>query len=348
MALLRELGRRRFGDGEGRLTARVAISGDPAEDRGISAPVHIVGMGLAGCCLAWQRHFGGEDFTWEDDDRPGASSRVAAGLINPVTGKNFSPSWRIAEFLPEAEAFFVRTGALLGKQLWFPQPVWRLVAADEWAKVESKLGEAGHWIERIEDDVPGWSRAVVLKSGGRVAAREFCEGTRAYFAGKKGLRQDAAATVRCEGAAGLMAGHLGRHRCAKGEILTVRAAWRNDRILIGGGGWLVPTGGDMFKVGSTYVWDRLDGEPTPEGREKVERIARLLGGGEFEVIAHEAGVRPIVRKSQPVIGPLEDGSVVFNGLGSKGSLYAPGAAARLAAWLRDGAAIEADLDVREL
>jgi glycine oxidase len=303
-------------------------------------------MGLAGCCLAWQRHFRGEAFTWEDDDRPGGASRVAAGLINPVTGKNFSPSWRIAEFMPEAEAFYAQVGELLDKQLWFPLPVWRLVAEDEWAKVESKLGEAEPWIERIEEDVPGWSRAIVLKGGGRVATREFCEGTRAYFAERRGLRQDAAATVLCEGAAGLMAGRLGRHRCAKGEILTVRAPWRNDRILIGGGGWLTPTGGDTFKVGSTYVWDRLDGEPTAEGRAKVEKIARLLGGDDFEVIAHEAGVRPIVRKSQPVIGPLEDGSVVFNGLGSKGSLYAPRVAARLTAWLAGETEIAAELDVR--
>ncbi|MCW1922830.1 hypothetical protein OKA05_09735 [Luteolibacter arcticus] len=316
----------------------------------IGDSIHITGMGLAGCCLAWQRHFRGEAFTWEDDDRPGAASKVAAGLINPVTGKNFSPSWRIADFLPEAEAFYAQVGELLGKQLWFPLPVWRLVAESEWAKVESKLSEAEPWIERIEKEVPGWSRAIVLKGGARVATREFCEGTRQHFAGARrpgnGLARDTPATILCEGAAGLMAGRLGRHRCAKGEILTVRAPWRNDRMLIGGGGWLVPTGDDTFRVGSTYVWDRLDGETTPEGRAKVEKIARLLGGDDFEVIAHDAGVRPIVRKSQPVIGPLEDGRVVFNGLGSKGSLYAPGVAARLAAWLGDAAAIDPDLDVR--
>ena len=309
----------------------------------ISDSIHIIGMGLAGCCLAWQRHFRGEDFTWEDDDRPGAASKVAAGLINPDTGKNFSPSWRIAEFLPEAEAFYSRVGELLGKPLWLPLPVWRLVADAEWAKVDSKLEEAQPWIERIEENVQGWNRAIVLKGGGRVATREFCEGTRAYFSNKR--TSGSGTPILCEGAAGLIAGRLGRHRCAKGEILTLRAPWRNDRMLIGGGGWLVPTGNDTFKAGSTYVWDRLDDEPTPEGRAKVEKIARLLGGDDFEVIAHEAGVRPIVRKSQPVIGPLADDRIVFNGLGSKGSLYAPGVAARLNAWLEDGIPIDPDLDV---
>ena len=306
-------------------------------------------MGLAGCCLAWQRHFRGEGFTWEDDERPGSSSRVAAGLVNPVTGKNFSVSWRLAEFLPDAEAFYARVGGLLGKTLWFPLPVWRLVGEKEWAKVAGKLEEARPWIVAVEEEVQGWRAAVVLKGGGRVATREFCEGTREYFSGKKGLRQDAAATVLCEGAAGLVAGRLGAHRCAKGEILTLRAAgWRADRISIGGGGWLVPLGGGLFRAGSTYVWDRLDGEPTPDGRARVEEIVRLLGGPDFEVIAHEAGVRPIVRKSQPVIGPLDDGRIVFNGLGSKGSLYAPGVARRLAEWLAKETDIEPGLDVRLL
>jgi hypothetical protein len=299
--------------------------------------------------LAWQRHFRGEDFTWEDDDRPGSASRVAAGLVNPVTGKNFSVSWRLAEFLPEAEAFYARVGGLLGKTLWFPLPVWRLVGEKEWAKVEGKLEEARPWIVAVEEEVPGWRAAVVLKGGGRVATREVCEGTRLYFAGKKGLLQDAAAMLWCEGAAGLIAGRLGGHRCAKGEILTLRAAgWREDRILIGGGGWLVPLGDGIFKAGSTYVWDRLDDVPTAAGRARVEEIARLLGGPDFEVIGHEAGVRPIVRKSQPVIGPLKDGRIVFNGLGSKGSLYAPGVAGRLAAWLANETDIEPGLDVRLL
>src|SRR5687767_13978011 len=46
---------------------------------GIDSTIHITGMGLAGCCLAWQRWFRGQPFTWEDDDREGASSRMAAG-----------------------------------------------------------------------------------------------------------------------------------------------------------------------------------------------------------------------------------------------------------------------------
>jgi len=306
-------------------------------------------MGLAGSCLAWQRWFRGQPFTWLDDEREGASSRMAAGLINPITGKNFNASWRLADFLPEAERFYGRVAEVLGRQLWFQLPVWRMVGEKEWTKIGAKLDEARDWIERVEEDVSGWRAAVVLRGGGRVATRAFCDGTREFFAEARNDAEQDAQEVLCEGAAGLIAGRLGRHRCAKGEILTVRAnAWKNDRIVIGGGGWLVPMGEGIFKAGSTYVWDRLDGQSTVEGRARVEEILRVLGGEDFEVIAHEAGVRPIVRKSQPVIGGLPDGRVVFNGLGSKGSLYAPGVSARLNAWLSDGVQIEADLDLRNL
>lgn len=313
------------------------------------ASIHITGMGLAGCCLAWRLSFQGREFSWSDDDRPGASSRIAAGMINPVTGKNFNPSWRLAEFLPEAEAFFTRVGDEVGRRLWFPLPVWRVAEEKEWPRFLEKIAtpETSPWVDRVEEDVPGWRGAVVLKGGARVATRDFCEATAAYFSRNRGLRQDATAMVLCEGAAGLIAGSLNHHRCAKGEILTLRApAWRSDRIVIGAGGWLVPTGEGTFKAGSTYVWDRLDGEPTAEGLAMVEKIARRLGGEDFEVVGHDAGIRPIVRRSQPVIGPLPDGRVIFNGLGSKGSLYAPGVAARLVAWLENETDIEGELDVR--
>ncbi len=307
----------------------------------------IIGQGLAGSCLAWQLHFRGADFSIYGDHRSGASSRVAAGLVNPVTGKNYNPGWRYREFLAEAEAFYSRVGEILDQRFWFPMPVVRLVEEEEWEKLSSKLDALAPWIERVEN-TPGWRAALTLRGGGRVAVREFCDATEDFMRASGRWRKPAAddLPIHCEGAAGLIAGQLGPHRCAKGEILTLRAGWPQDHIRVGAGGWLVPIGDGLFKCGSTYDWDRLDGEPTPEGRTRVTKVASRLGGDTFQIVAHEAGIRPIVRRSQPLIGPLPDGSVIFNGLGSKGSLYAPGVAARLADWLGGAGEIDPELDVR--
>ncbi|GAA5482929.1 NAD(P)/FAD-dependent oxidoreductase [Haloferula sargassicola] len=313
----------------------------------MSEGVEIVGAGLAGCCLAWQLRARGVEVRLVGERRSGEASRVAAGLVNPVTGKNYQPSWRIAEFLPESVAFFEKIGRELGRQLWFPHPVVRLVAEKEWPKVAKKLElpEVARWVERVEENVDGWRAAVWLKGGGRVDARAFCEGTIGRWQ-IEDKRSKKGRVVRCGGMFDLVAGKLGEHRCAKGEILTVRIpGWDESRILIGGGGWLVPVGDGFFKAGATYEWDHLDGEPTGAGRTRVEEILRTLGVGDFHVVNHEAGVRPIVRRSMPLIGQWQ-GEVFFNGLGSKGSLYAPGVARRLAEWLVDGTTIDPELDLR--
>ena len=315
-----------------------------------SERVQIVGFGLAGACLAWRLHARGHAFEWCDERRPEAASRVAAGLVNPVTGKNFEPSWRIAEFMPEALEFFGEVEQATGETFWHPLPVHRLVTEKDWKKVSRKLErpDVAAWVERVDEEEGDFRAVVVLKGGGRFNAPAFCEASARFFAEQ---RQDGFAggrIVRCEGAAGLIRGQLGEHRCAKGEILTGEIPGQDEsRILIGGGGWLVPAGGGLFKAGATYEWDQLDDQPTAAGRERVIEILRRLGVEHFMMTRHEAGVRPIVRRSMPLIGELADGTVVFNGLGSKGSLYAPGVARRLVDWLIDGRAIEEELDAAE-
>lgn len=318
----------------------------------------IAGQGLAGTCLAWALWERGEKNFVIVDRGAGGSSRVAAGMINPVTGKNFEPSWRIADFLPEAMALYQRIEERLGRQLWYPFPVLRLAGSDkEWRKIVSKLElpEAAPWVVGEVTAPTGWVGAMELRGGGRLDTQALMEGSREFFERLGKFQLEAVPVekispgeIRCEGAAGLMTGRYGAHRCAKGEILTVRAAgWDEGRIRIGAGGWLVPRGGGVFKVGSTYDWDELDKLPTAKGRARVEEIVARLGGEAFEVIGHEAGVRPILRRSQPLIGPLGDGAWMFNGLGSKGALYAPGMAARLADWLMKGREPEPELDFRD-
>ncbi len=314
----------------------------------MSAPWVIVGQGLAGTCLAWEFWNRSVEFLLLDREN-GGSSRVAAGLINPVTGKNFEPTPGIADFLPEALEFYSRLEVLLNNTLWHPLPILRLAdSAKEWSKMLAKRERpdiacwlADHGAPRAMD---GWLGALELTGGGRIDTRTFLDTSREFFR-ERGIYQnaeilpgDGTQRIWCDGATGLILGRHGPHRCAKGEILTLRAdGWDHCHIRIGAGGWLVPLGHGLFKAGSTYEWDQLDECPTPEGREKVVAIARRLGGeGDIEVIAHEAGIRPILRRSEPSIGPLGDGDWMFNGLGSKGSLLAPGMARRLARWLCDG------------
>jgi glycine/D-amino acid oxidase-like deaminating enzyme len=320
-------------------------------------PWTIVGQGLAGTCLAWEFWKRGVPFQLIDRGH-GGSSRVAAGLINPITGKNFEPSSRIAEFLPPALDFYAAVETQIHAKVWHPLPVLRLADTEkEWAKMISKcaLPEVIPWLANggTPKQADGWVGAIELCGGGRLDTRRFLDGSRDFFAsrGRFGYGEvpdDASRTIRCEGAAGLIAGKLGPHRCAKGEILTIRAAdWDETHIRIGAGGWLVPIGDGCFRAGSTYDWDHLDEIPTDAGKLRVIEILHRLGGNSpFEIIDHEAGIRPIIRRSEALVGPIDDDTWIFNGLGSKGSLYAPRMARHLADWIVEGIEPEEWMDIR--
>jgi glycine/D-amino acid oxidase-like deaminating enzyme len=315
----------------------------------------IIGQGLAGTCLAWQLWQRGTKFKIIDRGT-GGSSLVAAGMINPITGKNFEPSWRIGDFLPGALEFYTLVEKQLGRQIWHPFPILRLASTEkEWQKILSKLDspEVLPWQACPVAPPSGWVGAVQLHGGGRIDTRAFIERSRDFFQsigcyqpGEIRFENRQAHQVWCDGASGLIAGHLGPHRCAKGEILTVRAPdWDETQIRIGAGGWLIPQGQGTFKVGSTYEWNQLDNQPTETGRLRVEEIARKLGGVSFETLVHEAGIRPILRRSQPLIGPIETDVWIFNALGSKGSLYAPGISDKLADWMLLNIHCECDINL---
>ncbi|MDX1680689.1 MAG: FAD-dependent oxidoreductase [Akkermansiaceae bacterium] len=318
----------------------------------------IVGQGLAGTCLAWelwQREF---PFTLIDREE-GGSSRVAAGLINPVTGKNFEPSPQITTFLPQAMEAYASAEQTLDATFWHPLPIIRFADSEKnWDKMQAKaeLPEVMQWITEGPTPMVGsdWRGRIILHSGGRLDTRNFLDASREFFArhdcykkGEVDFDDAPKHTVWCDGAVGLMTERYGSHRCAKGEILTVQANWPENTIRTGAGGWLIPIGEQRFRVGATYEWDPLDEEPTEEGRQKVKMLANQLGGPEFEIIDHEAGIRPILRRSQPLIGPIGNEQWMFNALGSKGSLYAPGIAKELAAWLVDGEEAHPHYDIRK-
>lgn len=67
--------------------------------------------------------------------------------------------------------------------------------------------------------------------------------------------------------------------------------------------------------------------------------------GNMDVIRARAAVRPIIRRSQPVAGPIPglDGQFVFSGLGSKGVTTSPWSAAQLAGHLVCGTDLPPDL-----
>jgi len=335
----------------------------------------ILGHGLAGATLAWYLRRRGWRVLVVDRDEAATSSKVAAGLVVPISGQRLARSWRVEEFLPVARDFYRCTGA----EFFHEIPYVRLLHTDDERRRwnERRLDPAFlHLLTRPQPeplvnaahfhpphdglemqsawlDVPAWlesSRRQLIRDGAWLTAglapAEVVPGPDSVTAA--GLR--ARHLIFCQG-------HEASHnpffpwvrwKNAKGEILTLHSPALPERRIINRGGWLLPLGRDgLFRAGSTYAWDDFTSAPTAAAREIIETRLRSLLRVPFTVTAHHAGVRPIINESKALIGrhPVHPRLFLFNGLGSKGVLHAPFFAAQLAALLVDGTPVEYELDV---
>lgn len=280
--------------------------------------VEVIGFGLAGACVALQLQGAGHEVRVIDDGKPG-SSQVAAGLVNPVAGRNFEPSWEVAEAWQVARPFYDS----LDPGLFHPVPILRLwFDEQDREKFTRKRDMLEPWIEAVTDD------GVVWKEGGWLDCPRFLKVAREKFLANGG---EIAGVPRggeqiwCAGAAGLLRGDFEgvEHRSAKGEILTVRIPGWNEKRILNRNGWVIPLGGDLYRVGATYDWDHLNSGPSDEGRAKVEGLLKTFTNRDYEVIDHVSGVRPIINRSRPVVQYQDGKGWMVNGLGSKGVIYAP-------------------------
>ena len=87
----------------------------------------IIGQGLAGTALAWRLHQRGRGFLIVDRDEAQTSSKVAAGLVTPITGMRLNLSWRYGTLYPEALAFYQEMETLLHQRFYHEVPIVRLL-----------------------------------------------------------------------------------------------------------------------------------------------------------------------------------------------------------------------------
>lgn len=92
----------------------------------------ILGQGLAGTTLAWWCHWSSLRVMILDRAAAVTSSKVAAGLMTPITGQRLVPTWRWGDFWPVAVDFYRRVEQITGSSFLHTGPMVRCFqGADE-------------------------------------------------------------------------------------------------------------------------------------------------------------------------------------------------------------------------
>jgi len=339
----------------------------------------IVGQGLAGTLLAWTLRDRGWSLAVIDDGHASSASRVAAGLINPVTGRRLAKTADVDRLLPVAERVYAVLSGQLGLALLHPLPLLRLFRSPaEVELAERRLADPGYAPYLGERLVPDRAGPGILDSLGSLVQRRtgyLAIGTLINRLGER-LRAEGR-LLRSHPGAGDIRPRAGAMECAglraariiccqgyramtdpwwawlpfrpaKGEILTADSPSLLPPHILSAGRWLLPLDRRRFRFGATYDWEHLDATPTDLARETLMRdLHKVVKLGRAQLYEHGAGVRPGTLDNAPFIGahPHWSGLWIFNGFGSKGSLQIPGWAEALADHLEGRAALPARVSI---
>ncbi|MES2747312.1 MAG: FAD-dependent oxidoreductase [Bacteroidota bacterium] len=135
---------------------------------------------------------------------------------------------------------------------------------------------------------------------------------------------------------------------AKGELLLIKAPNLNLDVIIKTGIFIMPLGNDIYKVGATYNWEDKTNAPTKAAKEELLTDLKELIHCDFEVIDHLAGIRPTVKDRRPMLGthPIYKNLHLLNGLGTRGVMLAPAMAKMLYENIEFGTELNAYVDIQ--
>lgn len=337
----------------------------------------IVGQGLAGTLLAWQLIRLGQRVVVVDREEALSSSKVAGGIVTPITGMRMVKTWRLDEFYPAAREFYRWVENELGKTVYFEIPIQRLFKNTvEQAEFDRRIKEPGFADYVLDKGVPDKSGLCAdaggfLMQGAYLEVVRFLQASRLWLIEREsyqvgevnpgslgispsgvqwnGIHFDQ--VVFCEGWTGRGNPFFDwvPFKPTKGEVLEIQCEGLGGHRIINRGGFIAPLGNQRFRAGSTYEWEQLDNLPTQAAKEVICEKIRSMTDLPFEVIGHKAGLRPVIHESKALLGrhPSEQRLAFFNGLGFKGVLNGPFLSAMLARHLVEGSPVEEEVDVRK-
>jgi glycine/D-amino acid oxidase-like deaminating enzyme len=337
----------------------------------------IIGQGICGTFLSWSLQKAGYSFLVIDEAQPDTASKVAAGIINPVTGRRIVKTWLIDEVMPFACDAYTELGdwlhitAIEQKDSidFFPTPQMKLAFMKRFEEDQQYLlqpADEAQWRDYFTYDfgfgiitpcylvnlpvlLPAYRR--LLQSENMLLEEKFDPHLLQLQADKVQYKDiTARAIIFCDGIASFQNPWFSKLPFApnKGEVLLVEApGMPTHHIFKRGINW-VPWSDNIFWAGSSYEWEFNHEQPTTQFRERTMAALQQWIKAPLRLLDHKASVRPATIERRPFIGfhPLHPAVGIFNGMGTKGCSLAPYFAHQLVQHIHGGQPLQPEADVR--
>lgn len=268
----------------------------------------VVGGGIAGSILTWELQQQKARVLLVDDPTKSKASLIAAGVINPITGRRLSKCWELERCLAHALPFYESIEKLLpriqNEKIFHPRPILRVLKNKDEVDVIQKrlldpeyqpyLGpailEPGTWNEELFDSYG----SIEFKGGGFLDIPELLNRLHAHFQKSDCMRKEwfnvsevkidkegctwnqihARRIILCEGSLGKFNTRFTHKPIidpVKGEILLLEGQIEgplNDYV-INYGHWALPIQTQgIIKIGATFDRENVDDLAPTENAQK--------------------------------------------------------------------------------
>jgi glycine/D-amino acid oxidase-like deaminating enzyme len=336
----------------------------------------IIGQGICGTMLSHRLLKAGKTVVVIDETKPFTASKVASGVINPVTGRRIVRTWEIEKIMPFAvdvyREFEKDLNIALIRQTnildFHPTPQMmlafkeRLPEEKEYLRIPDQseqlssyfnfhfgVGEIDPcWLIDINRLLKEWRKKLQLD--GRIIEQRFEWNDCSIKASEVQYQHiTAKAIICCEGAAGFHNPyfHLLPYAPNKGQAIIAAIDGLPATNIYKQGINLVPWQDGLWWIGSTYEWDFTDLNPSEAFRMKTEEQLKHWLKLPYRILDHMAAERPANMERRPFVGlhPVHKTVGVFNGMGTKGCSLAPFFANELTHYLVSGKEMTPAADV---
>ena len=337
----------------------------------------IIGQGISGTWLSYYLRKANKSFIVIDNEQPNSASRIAAGIINPVTGRRIVKTWMTDELL----FFLIPAYEELGNELnikaiekkslvdFHPTPQMK-ISFDERVKENVDLlfhpndqwqyqnifnydfgfGEVDPcYVVNLKEILPAWRKK--LLSNNQLLEEDF-ETTelKQEDAGITYKNIKAEKIIFCDGIHSSKNPFFKNLSFAlnKGEALLIESPGIPSTHIFKKGMMLTSIQKNLFWLGSNYLWEFPDDQPTEQFRKQTELLLRSWLKVPFKIVDHKASVRPANIERRPFVGfhPAYKNIGILNGMGTKGCSLAPFFAKQLTEYLISGNEIFAEADIK--
>lgn len=337
----------------------------------------IIGQGICGTMLSWFLQKEGRSFLVIDDGNQSNASKIAAGVINPVTGRRYVTTWMIDELIAFANDCYGEMGVAMDTEFVFQRSVIDFFPSAQMRNAFiNRLTEDDRFLHSFPDQNhfnqyfnydfgcgeirPAYTvnmgllmAAMRKKLTDQNAFRQEVFDADALNLTKDGVEYKnikAAKIIFCDGIRSMEHPWFRLLPFApnKGEVLVIESEEMNSEHIFKKGMVLAPLPvKNTFWVGSNYQWEFADDQPSEAFYKQTTSLLDSWLKKPYRVLFHKASVRPATLERRPFVGfhPHLPQIGILNGMGTKGASLAPYFANQLCQHIVHGLPIQEDAGI---